>query len=432
MAERTIDYLKSKFETGDKPSQQDFIDLIDTLNKSQTKLFVEFPISSGINAESVHRVCRLDNERKVAVWQPLPPAPGSGGEWTFKFNTLTDKETANKSSVTVLKFIDNPAEDDTFTFNYTATEGASITSAVFTFKDSPTGDMEIERHPSDIWENMFRLYTKIQAYITANSLSGRMAITQTYNVSIAIYCEQFSSEPNNVWYVEYKPTEDPVYDTNEFAGGSSGAPTTINFFSGTLYASYWNADATTPEEEAQAFADYINEGAANAYFAATVDGDTTTLTATDFSVPNYNISLATSAPEDAITFTEVEAYVAPTNSQVGYTAQGVIDSIDLANQKCLVQVAGKALVKLAADAAIPCNIEAFNTAIEGGVQGVAFKLVAVANGEVKVLADLVESSSIENIEFFIFSVSNYIIGTPISNAAAGQMVEVILTPGSSQ
>jgi hypothetical protein len=53
MAKRALDYIKEKFESGDRPSGQDYIDLIDTLAAQATDL--------GTAGNNEHEISGLEN-----------------------------------------------------------------------------------------------------------------------------------------------------------------------------------------------------------------------------------------------------------------------------------------------------------------------------------------------------------------------------------
>lgn len=432
MAERTIEYLKSKFETGDKPSQQDFIDLIDTLNKSQTKLFIEKPIASSINTESLYRLCRLDDDGKIVVWQPLPNEPGSGGVWEINFNDLTEKSIPYKSSVILNQYLNTPEDGDTFTLSYTATSGGPIVDAIFTFKDSATDDMEVTID-ADPLGMLINLNDKINTYITANSLSSRIISAVTYDGYLLINCNDFSSEPNGLWAINYKPTSDPIYDTNEFSGGSSGQNSIININDNMLLSSSWNDTATTVEEEAEAFKNYLNANFSD-ILEATVDGGTVTISATDFSQLEYNISLGDLYPSSCLSLNEIEPYVSSSKAQRGYNVLGVIDSIDLANGKAIIQVGGKAKVYLSENSTFPM-IENIIAAMNGLIlyeefPGCLSKTIATNDGKVVFIGEILGEMDPELYQSFIFLSKNYSVGYPISNLLENNMLEVILNIGA--
>jgi hypothetical protein len=66
MAKVDLSYLKTRFESGDRPSQQDFTDLIDTLAAASTDL--------GTNGNNEHTVSGIENTTilesiSVAGWR---------------------------------------------------------------------------------------------------------------------------------------------------------------------------------------------------------------------------------------------------------------------------------------------------------------------------------------------------------------------------
>jgi hypothetical protein len=63
MAKVDLSYLKTRFESGDRPSQQDFTDLIDTLAANSTDL--------GTNGNNEHVVSGIEN---TTVLESIPVA----------------------------------------------------------------------------------------------------------------------------------------------------------------------------------------------------------------------------------------------------------------------------------------------------------------------------------------------------------------------
>lgn len=63
MAKVDLSYLKTRFESGDRPSQQDFTDLIDTLAAASTDL--------GTNGNNEHVVSGIEN---ATVLESIPAA----------------------------------------------------------------------------------------------------------------------------------------------------------------------------------------------------------------------------------------------------------------------------------------------------------------------------------------------------------------------
>ena len=63
MAKVDLSYLKTRFESGDRPSQQDFTDLIDTLAAASTDL--------GTNGNNEHTVSGIEN---TTILESIPVA----------------------------------------------------------------------------------------------------------------------------------------------------------------------------------------------------------------------------------------------------------------------------------------------------------------------------------------------------------------------
>lgn len=432
MAERTIEYLKSKFQNGDKPNEQDFIDLIDTLNKINSKIFIEKPIDSSINNDAINRLCRLNDDGKIEVWQPLPSTPGTGGEWSITVNHLTDKNEPSIAGVVLNQFLDTPEVDDTFTLSYTNTDGGSIVNAVFTFKSTASTNMEITID-ADPLGMLININDKINTYITDNSLSGRITSSVTFDGYIVINSVDYSSEPNGKWSITYKPSSDPIYDTNEFEGGSSGVNSIINLNGNILSSSSWNDIAITVNEEATALKDYINENY-NEIVIATVDENVVTINVSDTSLLEFNISLGDIYPSECLLLSEIEPYISATPPFNGYTVLGIINSIDLANQKAIVQTGGQGYVRLSENSMVPEPEQLLqfinNLILNDGDPGIFMKMIASQNGSIIFMGEILGNIDPMLWSQFIISSSNYTVGYPSSNLLDNGLIEVMLNIGA--
>jgi hypothetical protein len=99
MAIQDIDYIKTRFESGDRPSSQDYIDLIETLSAKSTDL------GTGGNNES--EVAGLENptvidEVNLADWRMvkyivsiMKNTGGANKYYATEFSILIDAENVN-------------------------------------------------------------------------------------------------------------------------------------------------------------------------------------------------------------------------------------------------------------------------------------------------------------------------------------------------
>ena len=99
MAIQDIDYIKTRFESGDRPSSQDYIDLIETLSAKSTDL------GTGGNNES--EVAGLENptvidEVNLADWRMVKyivsitkNTGGANKYYATEFSILIDAENVN-------------------------------------------------------------------------------------------------------------------------------------------------------------------------------------------------------------------------------------------------------------------------------------------------------------------------------------------------
>jgi hypothetical protein len=79
MAKVDLSYLKTRFESGDRPSQQDFTDLIDTLAANSTDL--------GTNGNNEHVVSGIEN---TTVLETIPVANWRLVKYMVSLSKTTD------------------------------------------------------------------------------------------------------------------------------------------------------------------------------------------------------------------------------------------------------------------------------------------------------------------------------------------------------
>jgi hypothetical protein len=106
MARTTISYIKSRFESGDRPTEQDYLDLIDTLSSQATDL------GSAGNNEMV--VDGIENETAIdsfpaSEWRMVKylvslskVIDGANKFYTTEFSILIDQEHLNVSEYGII------------------------------------------------------------------------------------------------------------------------------------------------------------------------------------------------------------------------------------------------------------------------------------------------------------------------------------------
>jgi hypothetical protein len=106
MAKVDLSYLKTRFESGDRPSQQDFTDLIDTLAANSTDL--------GTNGNNEHSVSGIENTTTletipVADWRLVKymvslskTTNGDNKFYATEFTVLIDGENINISQYGII------------------------------------------------------------------------------------------------------------------------------------------------------------------------------------------------------------------------------------------------------------------------------------------------------------------------------------------
>jgi len=95
MSTQTKTTLKSYFETGDKPTQSQFADLIDSMalvtdlagGASNNEAI---PVE-GLKVEDIGKLAMLDYDGKIKLYQETPGTAGIKGKWQIKFNSVSSE-----------------------------------------------------------------------------------------------------------------------------------------------------------------------------------------------------------------------------------------------------------------------------------------------------------------------------------------------------
>lgn len=92
MAIQTRSILKSYFETGDKPTQQQFTNLIDSMalvTEAAGIGFEPIPVATSMTAADVGKLAMLDHDGIIKVYQKTPAVTGIKGKWQVKFLSVS-------------------------------------------------------------------------------------------------------------------------------------------------------------------------------------------------------------------------------------------------------------------------------------------------------------------------------------------------------
>jgi hypothetical protein len=106
MAKVDLSYLKTRFESGDRPSQQDFTDLIDTLAANSTDLGTNGnneSVVSGIENTTVLESIPVANWRLVKYMVSLSKTTGGANKfYATEFTILIDGTNINVSQYGII------------------------------------------------------------------------------------------------------------------------------------------------------------------------------------------------------------------------------------------------------------------------------------------------------------------------------------------
>lgn len=97
MSKQTLEYLKSKFEKGDKPTQEDFYDLLDTVISGSS-------IDYYIDSPTLYSVFIIDDKPKVVQRLKI----------TTLSNTLTLKLITQSTGETVGEYVIQPNSTEVY------------------------------------------------------------------------------------------------------------------------------------------------------------------------------------------------------------------------------------------------------------------------------------------------------------------------------
>lgn len=110
MAKVSLDYLKGKFETGDKPTGQDYLDLIETLSESKALASEgnNDQVVSGIENETILETINASEWRLVKYFVSLSKITNEENKfYATELSILIDKDNVN---ITEYGIIDNDGD----------------------------------------------------------------------------------------------------------------------------------------------------------------------------------------------------------------------------------------------------------------------------------------------------------------------------------
>lgn len=97
MAIKNKSTLKTYFQTGRRPTQQDFTDLIDSLahltDSSYAPYIEPIPIHTSVTTADVGKLAMLDYDGSIKVYQEDAERPGILGQWKLTFLSLSESWT---------------------------------------------------------------------------------------------------------------------------------------------------------------------------------------------------------------------------------------------------------------------------------------------------------------------------------------------------
>lgn len=94
MSTQTKTILKSYFETGDKPTQSQFADLIDSMAlvtdlPNGIPVNEPIPVDASITVSDIGKLAMLDYDGNIKLYEETQGLEGIKGKWKIKFNTVS-------------------------------------------------------------------------------------------------------------------------------------------------------------------------------------------------------------------------------------------------------------------------------------------------------------------------------------------------------
>lgn len=96
MAIKNKSLLKTYFQSGSRPTQQNFADLIDSFahvtdTSALSPINEPIPIDPSVTQNDVGKLAMLDFDGNIKVYQETPERPGTPGKWKLTFNALSQE-----------------------------------------------------------------------------------------------------------------------------------------------------------------------------------------------------------------------------------------------------------------------------------------------------------------------------------------------------
>ena len=127
MARTTISYVKERFETGDKPTQQDFVDLIDTVSQQSTDLGTFGNNENVINEiENESVLDSFDTTQWRMIKYLISISKTTEGDNKFYATELTLLVDSNDISVNEYGTIDNDGNMGTISISQSGTTASLV------------------------------------------------------------------------------------------------------------------------------------------------------------------------------------------------------------------------------------------------------------------------------------------------------------------
>lgn len=394
--------------------------------------FVTLPKSPELSNSDIGKCAMLNDDGEVVVWNPEPPTEGSGGEWLFVFDGVTDKTPAAKANLSLAVFSLAPTTDTRVRFNFNSEDSLPMGYVEFVFvTGTPSTPQEVQIGV-DGTETGNNFIDVLQAYIDANGLDERVSLDiVTVPGMLLIQCEDFTSFPNNNWSLE--ASDDAGlnwYNIGTFSGGSGGITefnTPIGIVTSQMYAEILAEDETITnvDEEAAAFAYYLNSNSGG-LLIATDSANTVTVVAAEFTQESFDFSIVNAYPTGIVALNEISEYEPIAANFIGLHVIPRIHQI--VGDTVILQVSGVVELTVAEAFEDTLTISDINTGIRAGNPALLYKLCATSDGKVIPAGFLLLSGEVP--ETAVENIAAYVIGTPLGNVVPGQPVKVLLAPSN--
>jgi hypothetical protein len=407
--------LKSYFETGDKPTQAQFEDLIDSLahvNEAGGGVNIWMDCENSITAADKNKAVMMQTNGKLALYQSTLPTPGQLGVWEVTFNQVVANPFPQAATLSLT--IIAPATDTGI-----LQVSANTFNQAFNFVNTVSNSNDIEIG-SDAATQATNIANALNNFQTANNYIVFTVAVDTDGVTLLFTSTSYGEFSNSFMISINESVLTGNAQDYSFSGGTNGNQNFVGGPSNSGVVSYYfqsgewrvqeDPEPADANAEALLFANFINNQNSQ-YLTAVVSNNVVTIT--EAQPKGGNLSIYEEAGNNSIQINTIMQPITALGQRSNKPFIGIINEVNETNHKLTVFPHG--IVECIA--AEPIN------AIPNLANATTLEHVLYYAGVVPAndgLVRLVNEQMLDELGFNIVGA----IGFALSNAIAGQKVIV--------